>query len=545
MPRSIVFLAATVGCGGALAPAPVERSLLPARVLSPGCVGSPYAGIQAAIDDAVTGDTIEVCAGTYFENLTISGKDLTLVSTSGADLTTIDAGLAGRALSVTGGADVTVTGFTFRNGTTFSDGGNVQCEGADLDLLDSVLVDGDANRGGGLSMSTCGGVVDGNTFRGNHVTWSGGGLYVLGSVEVLGNTFDANDSDWIGGGAYIEASLAQISGNTVIGNTSLDDGAGIYVNVGAPLIDGNTFELNDSGDEGGGLRVKLSEATITGNVFTSNHADYRGGASKISHEEVVMIGNSFVGNSTWVTAGALLLFESASLLQGETYIGNTASDMGGAVAILEGWGGVDFEDCTFEDNSADEGGHLYIALVGQRVSLTRVDLVGGSADRGGAVYAIGSDLDLTNTLFQENDAVESGGALYLDGVTGEITNAVFAVNTSPDASALRVKNGVAGLDVTNTVFFRNSTGAAVALSEGIAPTLRYGDYFGNTSDVSGLANPVGVDGNLGVAPQFKRPSTGNFRLRLASPLRNAGDPAILDEDGTASDMGLFGGPDAT
>ena len=50
----------------------------------------------------------------------------------------------------------------------------------------------------------------------------------------------------------------------------------------------------------------------------------------------------------------------------------------------------------------------------------------------------------------------------------------------------------------------------------------------------------GVDGNLVLDPKFADAFT--FHLLPDSPAIDAGDPAILDLDGTTSDMGLHGGP---
>src|SRR5678815_1764268 len=91
------------------------------------CLGSPYTTIQAAIDAAPDGGTVLVCNGTFHERLVVDGKRLVLRSKNGAANTTIDADTGGAGLEVTGGADVTVQGFTFTNGYTTSSGGNVSC----------------------------------------------------------------------------------------------------------------------------------------------------------------------------------------------------------------------------------------------------------------------------------------------------------------------------------------------------------------------------------------------------------------------------------
>lgn len=50
----------------------------------PGCPGAAYSTIQAAVTAAVAGDTIQVCPGTYNENVTINKNNITLVGAGGS-----------------------------------------------------------------------------------------------------------------------------------------------------------------------------------------------------------------------------------------------------------------------------------------------------------------------------------------------------------------------------------------------------------------------------------------------------------------------------
>lgn len=178
---SVVVSLLLAGCAAPLAPMPeASPSASLGRVLTAGCAG--YTTIQGALDAAVDGDVVEVCAGTWSERLTIAGKDLTLRSIGGAAATIVDAQTLGRALRVSGGAVVTVEGFTFRNGHGGA-GGNVWCDAATLDLVDSVLHDGVATTGGGLHAGDCDGSVRGTTFHDNVADWRGGGAYVLGGLR--------------------------------------------------------------------------------------------------------------------------------------------------------------------------------------------------------------------------------------------------------------------------------------------------------------------------------------------------------------------------
>jgi hypothetical protein len=74
------------------------------------------------------------------------------------------------------------------------------------------------------------------------------------------------------------------------------------------------------------------------------------------------------------------------------------------------------------------------------------------------------------------------------------------------------------------------------------PTFRYSDIYGNSpDDTSGFADPTGTDGNVSVNPDFYDAA---LHLDTTSPLVDAGDPSILDPDGSTSDIGWFGGPGA-
>jgi hypothetical protein len=547
-------------------PEPLSRELSSGRVLQAGCSGSSYTTIQDAIDDALDLDIIEVCSGTWQERLQITGKVLVLRGVSGAASTTLDAQGWGTGLTLTGGAQVTVEGFTFLAGGSSGIGGNISCDASTLVLTDSHVTEGSASRGGGLGATDCFGLVRGNTFsnntawRGgaaflsggslsfeenlvavNQADWAGGGVYVEGDIPLLGNTFDSNTSAEIGGGVYVDTGSAEIADNTFSSNTSVDDGAGLYLHRGAAQVRRNTFEGNDSSDEGGALRLKSSTATVTDNEFVSNHADYRGGAIKASHEAATFTGNTFTGNTTWVSGGAMLLEESASTLTFNTFIDNEG-EFGGAIYITAGWDDVLIEDSTFSGNEArDIGGHIYVDLPLETVTLRRVVLDRGEADYGGAIYATGSELELFNTVLQGNRAQISGGALYLVETVGELTNSVAWRNDAPAGAALLVENGLA-FEITNTIFRSNKTSAAIELTSGTTPTVRYNDFSGNYADFAGMTSVVGLDGNRRALPMFANPSAGDFALQQGSRLIDRGDPAILDNDGTRSDMGIYGGP---
>lgn len=97
-------------------------ALAPAALVAQQTIRVPadYTTIQAAINAAGTGDTVLVSPGTYFENLTLDHKEITLRSTAGAATTLLDGGHHGPILQMTDTAGLltTIGGFTFQNGGT-------------------------------------------------------------------------------------------------------------------------------------------------------------------------------------------------------------------------------------------------------------------------------------------------------------------------------------------------------------------------------------------------------------------------------------------
>ncbi|MCB9685884.1 MAG: right-handed parallel beta-helix repeat-containing protein [Alphaproteobacteria bacterium] len=241
---------------------------------------------------------------------------------------------------------------------------------------------------------------------------------------------------------------------------------------------------------------------------------------------------------------------------------------GGGIAAVAGT--VRVLDCTISENSADgDGGGLF---AGQGTTLFVVHgsrvLSNEATARGGGISVEGTSLQLTNSVVADNVCRDRGCGVEVDEVDLQTdpasslrSNAVMVNDTFHGNRSTQVFGpgvGVAILsrgsdtEIRNTLFTgHEDPGHLIEASNGVgvgAFTTAFVGFRGNAgADVDlDLYVPDRVDGDpLFVLVDPTLPSTAwDFRLRDGSGMVDAGDTALQDPDGSRSDIGAFGGPNA-
>jgi len=105
-----------------------------------GCDDAGYSSIQAAVDAAAPGDVIRVCPGAYTENVAVAVEDLTVVSTGGAAVTTVQAAASASVFLITS-PGVSLDGFTVVPAGVAD--GDIGITGGFEGVLDASLVNND------------------------------------------------------------------------------------------------------------------------------------------------------------------------------------------------------------------------------------------------------------------------------------------------------------------------------------------------------------------------------------------------------------------
>ncbi len=234
--------------------------------------GGDHLTIQAGLDAANDGDTVEVVAGTYTgsgnKDLSFGTKNLTLISQDGPYATIIDnEGESGHRLfnfiSTMQDTTCVIEGFTIQGGRFVQAG----------------------SPGAGIRIETyCSPKFVECIIKNNHsYGGNGGGVYVNNYCDpvFVSCRFESNTALSSGGGLYCSTnSQAMIRGCTFESNQcSTGFGGGLaFNNTGLPVVRGCWFEGNASGDQGGGLGSWETDATILNSVFLNNLASTTGGA---------------------------------------------------------------------------------------------------------------------------------------------------------------------------------------------------------------------------------------------------------------------------
>lgn len=505
------------------------------KVLS---VPVPYATIQAALDAAGNGDTVEVRPGTYLgvgnTNLDFTGKAITLRSTDPENPTIIastiiecDSSSRGFIFENGEGRDSVVSGFTIRNGYIhnggangfmpgdpgvngeLSTGGGIQCEGSSPTIRNCVITNCVADGSGG----------DGAPGDGSDSLPGGDG-------GTAGPAF--------GGAIYCDATSnpiienCQITGCRVISNGGRG-GDGDYDGEGG--IGGSGGDPNEAC--GGAIYCENTESVpasnasiidcvITGSVVEAVRGD--GGLGDMSglpgaalqpdgriHGGGIYIGEGNAGdisdivlsdNTTGRNGGGLYAGEGSAInLTGCEISSNAALEQDGGGLYLDLQSNPELRECVISENSAGvDGGGIRYAGEGT-LTIDNCQISGNTASgeyaAGGGVCAGYVDPESPthlilkrSTVLQENTA-KFGGGLYVEMATVDISLTKLIDNTAWDGGGLWCYDCSSEIDRCR---FEGNTGAGQGYACGGALTNYNGlltvtctDFEKNLSDGGGGA----------------------------------------------------------
>ncbi len=235
--------------------------------------GSIQTAITTATGGSYAGDdvTIDVAAGTYTENDTISASSLDSLTIAGAGESSTLLNGSGRATVVTvDGGTVNVSGITIENGNG-TDGGGIDNSGT-LVVSNTELTSNAGTDGGAIYNSGTLTVTD-SALSGNSAGTDGGAIYNQASVTVEDSTLSANTAGRYGGGIENTDGTMSVGSSTVAGNSAGSDGGGIDIegqsSPGPSTVENSTV-TGDGAPYGGGIEDDEGPLTVGATIVAAS-----------------------------------------------------------------------------------------------------------------------------------------------------------------------------------------------------------------------------------------------------------------------------------
>jgi hypothetical protein len=339
--------------------------------------GCEFTTIQAAINAAMTGDTISIAPGTYVENLAIPGMGtatqlrlqrglgrgffaglpglpslpgilpgiLPFPSAPGVPIggeVIIDGNATRSVLRVAVGHTVDLVDLTLRNGREDGDGGGIDNDGT-LRLLRVRVVDNEAedNDGGGISNGSSGTVeATDSEVSGNRANSQGGGINNNGTMT-LTTVLVRNNAARAGGGINNDGTLrlrtVQVRGNQATGaqGGGIDNSGdlqGVAVDVSGNRADGIGGGISSLGT----ATLTLTNSFLRGNTANVMDAPLGIGGGGLVQDSTgaVTLMNTIIEGNTAFRGGGLYLRAGSVVVQTSVVTRNTATDPGGGGGVF-------------------------------------------------------------------------------------------------------------------------------------------------------------------------------------------------------------------
>ncbi len=468
--------------------------------------------IQAAIAAASNGDRIEVSPGTYNEIISFLGKQISVYSTDGPAVTTIDAtGIpdGGRGVPVVrfegGEGPVSLLeGFTITGGT------------GDTDIfgVGSLIGGGIVMSNASPTIARC--VITGNTAELGAGAFSDGGNPTFRECTFISNDADLN-GDGVGGGLYLFFGGGTITDCSFTNNTAQQNSAALQINrtLEPVHITGSTFTSNTSpGSNGGCIEADLRGGmTIDGCHFEGNSVQSgNGGCILISGGNATFLNTTFSNNAVNQVGGqggALYLAGDSALVANCLFYGNTAGLQAGAILVDND--DTEIINTTLSGNGSNEASAIYLVRTAESSALLTNLIVWENFGASDQILT-----DFSGGPVTINHSIVQGGWAG-DGTNNSVENPLF---TNPGSDDYTLLPASPAIDAGDTL-----TAAAA---------------FASTTDIAGEPRLVDdpVTANTGVEILGTNIDLG------ASEFQPSNDPACLADlsgDGILdlADIGLF------
>ena len=433
--------------------------------------------IQAAINNASDGDTINLASGNYYEHDVTVNKSITIkgptISINATPTAVVDSQGQGRVFYIPSGYNVTLEYLLIQNGNATTNevnlnGGGILNNGI-LNLQNSDVKDNIANDGGG-GIANWGTITvsDSNIYNNTAITTNGGGISNWGTMTLNDTNIDYNSiltgSNGGYGGGIDNENILNIFNSNIYNNTALVSGGGLNNNQFDTVNVYNSNIYNNTASIGGGGLYNMQYGYM--NIYNSNIYD-----------------NSATSGSS--SGGGLYNYEGTLSIFNTNINYNTAIYGGG---IYNNYGSMIIDNSNIYSNNAIlYGGGISNELYGSVTStITNSNIWNNTAIFGGGIDNYYGNMIINNSNLYNNAANISGGAIYNEnsGILTLLDSNIYN-NTATSGSAVYNYG-------SSTINFNRITGIGVLINSRSGSTNAMNNWWGSNSSpsakVSGSVN---------------------------------------------------------
>ncbi len=228
-----------------------------------------------------------------------------------------------------------------------------------------------------------------------------------------------------------------------------------------------------------------------------------------------------IRNGNALEGGGIYCINSNPTIRNNIITLNSASLRGAGIFCVQSGPTISSNTIT-ENSSNNSGGGIYSGSSNPIISNNTIsgNSAGGFTGNGGGIYCTSSNATISNNYISRNSA-SNGGGIFCASSIADISNNTITANFG---SGVYLTNSSPA--IVNTIIWSNA-GIQVDTNNSSLPMITY----------CCIQDGWTGEGNIDTDPLFVGPFNGNVCFQ--SPCIDAGDPSILDPDGSRSDIGLF------
>ncbi|MHC5028106.1 MAG: hypothetical protein ACYTGR_15240, partial [Planctomycetota bacterium] len=236
-----------------------------------------------------------------------------------------------------------------------------------------------------------------------------------------------------------------------VGNTAVQGGVLWNDRDSHTTVEHGAFLANSAAFGGVLFADNESQSFVQESVFIGNSGEWGGVIYEVSDSGGTYQHSEFIGNMASGPGGVMVSQNSSPSVHESQFEANSTDNDGGVIFAMESMSHPTFDECTFNDNTARNGGAMYFWQAAGAIAYS--DFFDNEAWQEGGAIVIHEDavmpnvdaVEIAHTLFVRNEAGEYAGAVKVIDSCAFIRDSGFVANTAPNGGAIAYFPGCEGV----------------------------------------------------------------------------------------------------